>query len=69
MTEPHSIPAEHDPDLVNAEIALKRAVRLVREEARRSGTALAYVKDGKLKIERPTDELEEDSTGVMANRE
>jgi hypothetical protein len=62
MTEPRSIPTERDPDLVNAEIALKRAARLVREEARRSGTALAYVEDGELKMERPTDEPEEDTT-------
>ena len=69
MTKPRSIPTERDPDLVNAEIALKRAARLVREEARRSGTALAYVKDGQLRIERPTDEPEEESTRDNSRQE
>jgi hypothetical protein len=55
MTEPRSIPSQRDPDLANAEVALKRAARQVRERARRTGTALAYVQDGKLKIERPSD--------------
>lgn len=62
MTERHSIPSERDPDLVNAEIALKRAARRVRERARRTGTALAYIQDGRLKIERPSDEPEGEST-------
>ncbi len=61
MTEPSSIPAQRDPDLVNAEIALKRAARLVRDEARRTGTALAYFEGGKIKIEIPPDELPEES--------
>lgn len=69
MTEPRSIPSERDPDLANAEIALKRAARQLREQARRTGTALAYVQDGKLKIERPSDEPDEESTMDVGRKE
>ena len=69
MTDFHSIPAERDPDLINAEIALKRAARQVREEARRSGTALAYLVDGKLKIDRPSNEVDEESTMGVGREE
>lgn len=62
MTEPSPTPTPRDPDLANAEIALKRAALQVRERARRTGTALAYVVDGRLKIEHPRNEREEDST-------
>ena len=37
-----------DPGLANAEIALRRAARKVREEARKSGVPLVYYKDGRI---------------------
>lgn len=61
MTKPSSISAQRDPDLVNAEIALKRAARLVRDEARRTGTALAYFEEGEIKIAIPSVEPGEES--------
>ena len=37
---------ERDPDLADAEIALKRAARKVREIARRTGTAVVIMENG-----------------------
>lgn len=42
-----------DPDLINAEVALRRAALRAREQARRTGTAVAYCEDGMIKIEMP----------------
>lgn len=61
MTEPSATPAPRDPDLVNAEIALKRAAQQARDRARRAGIPLAYWKDGKLRTESPGDEPDEAS--------
>ncbi len=40
-------------DLRGAEAALERAARRAREIARKTGTGVVYLKDGKLVIERP----------------
>ncbi|MEZ5584282.1 MAG: hypothetical protein R3F37_17395 [Candidatus Competibacteraceae bacterium] len=55
MTESQTTkpPRERDPDLVNAEIALKRAALRAREKARQSGTDVAFYEDGIIKIEAP----------------
>lgn len=42
-----------DPDMISAEIAIKRAVRKVREQARKDGTTVVVLKDGKIVEERP----------------
>lgn len=42
-----------DPDLINAEIALRRAALRAREQARRTGTAVVYCEDGMIKVETP----------------
>lgn len=61
MTEPSPLPTPRDPDLANAEIALRRAARRVRDRARRAGIPLAYWKDGEIRTEPPSDEPEEES--------
>lgn len=61
MTKPCATPTPRDPDLVNAEIALKRAAQRARERARRNGVPLAYWKDGKLRTEWPGNALDEAS--------
>lgn len=35
-----------DPDLINAELAMKRAALKVRELARKTGTAITTIKNG-----------------------
>lgn len=40
---------KRDPDLVNAEIALKRAAKKAREEARRIGVSVVVLEDGEIK--------------------
>lgn len=45
-----------DPDMQAAPRALLRAARRAREIARRTGTALIYVRDGVLVREIPTDD-------------
>jgi hypothetical protein len=42
---------ERDPDLVNAEIALKRAAQKAREVARKAGTSVVILKDGEIREE------------------
>lgn len=42
---------QRDPDLVNAEIALKRAARKAREIARKAGTSVVILKDGEIREE------------------
>jgi len=44
-----------DPDLIGAEAAIKRAARKARENARKSGTAVVYMENGKIREERPDD--------------
>ncbi len=41
-----------DPDLVNAEIAIKRAAKRAREFARRSGTSVVIYENGVIREER-----------------
>lgn len=40
-------------DMVNAELALQRAVRKLRERARKAGTTVVVLKDGKIVEELP----------------
>jgi hypothetical protein len=42
---------KRDPDLVNAEIALKRAADKAREIARKAGTSVVILKDGEIREE------------------
>ena len=42
---------QRDPDLVNAEIALKRAAGKAREIARKAGTSVVIFKDGEIREE------------------
>jgi len=62
MTQSSSVPTARDPDLINAEIALQRAARRVRERARRTGSALAYADGDKVRVEVPRDEPDDVST-------
>lgn len=62
MTDRTFNPFERDADLINAEIALKRAVKSVREQARRAGLELVYLEDGEIKVQVPPDEPDEEST-------
>ncbi len=39
---------QRDPDMVNAEIALKRAARKARENAKKNGVPVVFLKDGKI---------------------
>lgn len=43
---------KRDPDLANAEIALKRAAQKAREIARKAGTSVVILKDGKIREEK-----------------
>lgn len=45
---------QRDPDLANAEIALKRAARKAREKARSAGVPVVIMKDGKITEEPDT---------------
>jgi len=45
--------ATRDPDLANAEIALRRAASKAREIARKTGTSVVYSVDGKIVKENP----------------
>ena len=47
-TENNSSERQRAPDLVNAEIALKRAARKARENARKTGVPVVIMKDGKI---------------------
>jgi hypothetical protein len=44
---------ERDPDLINAEVALKRAAQKARQRAGQSGSGVVVVQDGKIVEERP----------------
>jgi hypothetical protein len=44
---------KRDPDLVNAEAAIQRAVRQVRERAAKAGVPIAVLRDGKIVEEIP----------------
>lgn len=44
-----------DPDLIGAEAAIKRAARKAIEIARKTGTAVVYMENGKIREERPGD--------------
>lgn len=48
MSESKKHQRERDPDLVNAEIALKRAAGKDRELARKTGTAVVFEKNGQI---------------------
>ena len=43
---------KRDPDLVNAEIALKRAAKKAREIAGKAGTSVVFFKDGEIREEK-----------------
>ena len=45
-----------DPDLVGAEIALRRAAKRVRRRAAETGSAVVVVRDGKVVWEKPESE-------------
>lgn len=62
MTESRPVSTARDPDLIYAEIALKRAARRVRERARQTGSTLAYADGDKVRIEVPRDEPDDLST-------
>ena len=47
---------QRDPDLANAEIALRRAAIKAREIARKAGTSVVYSINGKIVREKPTDD-------------
>lgn len=44
---------ERDPDLINAEVALKRAAQKARQRAGQACIGVVVVKDGKIVEERP----------------
>jgi len=48
------------PDIANALVALKRAARRAREDARRTGVPVIYMKDGKIVEEPITDHAHPD---------
>ncbi len=57
MTEQHpNVPTPRDPDMENAGIALRRAARKVREEARAKGGYVVVFRDGQVIYERPSEE-------------
>jgi hypothetical protein len=43
---------KRDPDFIKAEIAMQRAAQKAREKARRVGTGVAILKEGKIVEER-----------------
>ena len=53
---------EYDPDVINSEIALRRAAQKARERARRYGWEPAIFKDGKIIPARPIKSDEQDSS-------
>ena len=48
---------ERDPDLINAEIALKRAALRARRRAVQAGIGVIVVKDGRIMEERPDEPI------------
>lgn len=44
---------ERDPDLINAEVALKRAAQKARQRAGQAGIGVVVVQNGKIVEERP----------------
>ena len=46
--DPNKENKKRDPDMVSAEIAMKRAARKARERAKQSGTGVIVLKDGQL---------------------
>ena len=48
--------ASRDPDLANAEVALRRAAARARDIARKTGTSVIYSIDGKIVKESPAEE-------------
>ena len=61
MTEKKSknkqVEKNRDPDLVNAEIALKRAAQRAREIARKAGTSVVIYENGTIKEEQETSDV------------
>ena len=51
-----------DPDLANAEVALKRAAVKAREIARKTGTSIVYSINGKLVKETPGEVIDHSQT-------
>jgi hypothetical protein len=56
MSPKSSSASRRDPDLANAEIALKRAVRRLRDQARREGIPLVYLDGGAIRVQTPLDD-------------
>ena len=52
QTETGKPTKQRDPDLVNAEIAIKRAAQKARENARRNGVPVVFIKNGQIVEER-----------------
>ena len=48
---------KRDPDLVNAEIAMKRAANRARELARKAGTSVVIYENGTIKEEHETTDV------------
>lgn len=44
---------KRDPDFINAEIAIKRAVLKARQQAQQAGIGVIVLQDGKIMEERP----------------
>jgi LDH2 family malate/lactate/ureidoglycolate dehydrogenase len=44
---------QRDPDLINAEVALKRAAQKARQRAGQAGIGVVIMQDGKIVEERP----------------
>jgi len=57
---------KRDPDLVNAEIALKRAANKAREIARKAGTSVIIFKDGEIREEQNDDRVHSGSIPVQS---
>ena len=53
---------EDDPDVINSEIAMRRAAQMARERARRHGWEPAIFKDGEIIPARPIKSNEQDSS-------
>lgn len=54
MNKQTSQSRKRDPDLIHAEVAIKRAAIKARELAQKSGTAIITIKNGKLHEDYPS---------------
>ena len=58
---PNQEPVPRDPDLLNAEIALRRTAGKARELARKTGTSIVYSVNGQLIKETPSEIVDQDN--------